>query len=143
LCTLCCQFLWIVHFWLALRCSLTFIYYALNFNKIGFLSFVIIFYPTKHVSLVPIKYHPHHLTIKSNLLTPWYRWIISHLALNNNHFLATSISNTYVGEVWIFVIVQNKNYTKMFGLWNLSMLNFLETSLYIQNRQVFNLYRLN
>ena len=26
LCTLCCQFLWIVHFWLPLRCSLTFFY---------------------------------------------------------------------------------------------------------------------
>ena len=26
LCTLCCQFLWIVHFWLSLRYSLTFIY---------------------------------------------------------------------------------------------------------------------
>jgi hypothetical protein len=26
LCTLCCQFLWIVHFWLSLRCSLTFFY---------------------------------------------------------------------------------------------------------------------
>jgi hypothetical protein len=26
LCTLCCQFLWIVHFWLPLRYSLTFIY---------------------------------------------------------------------------------------------------------------------
>jgi hypothetical protein len=27
LCTLCCQFLWIVHYWLPLRFSLTFIYY--------------------------------------------------------------------------------------------------------------------
>jgi hypothetical protein len=26
---LCCQFLWIVHFWLSLRCSLTFIYLGL------------------------------------------------------------------------------------------------------------------
>ena len=26
-CTLCCQFLWIVHFWLLLRYSLTFIFY--------------------------------------------------------------------------------------------------------------------
>jgi hypothetical protein len=26
LCTICCQFLWIIHFWLPLRFSLTFIY---------------------------------------------------------------------------------------------------------------------
>ena len=30
LCTLCCQFLWIVHFWLPLLYSLTFIIYILN-----------------------------------------------------------------------------------------------------------------
>ena len=38
LCTLCCQVLWIVHLWLAFRCSLTFILYIfrLSLNCIGF-----------------------------------------------------------------------------------------------------------
>jgi hypothetical protein len=30
LCTLCCQFLWIVHFWLPFRYSLTFIIHQLS-----------------------------------------------------------------------------------------------------------------
>ena len=33
LCTICFQFLWMVHFWLPLRYSLTFIYYLLNLQK--------------------------------------------------------------------------------------------------------------
>jgi hypothetical protein len=35
LCTLCCQFLWIVLFWLLLRCSLTFVFESLiNENRL-------------------------------------------------------------------------------------------------------------
>ena len=37
LCTLCCQFLWIVHLWLPLRYSLTFIYQNISPNLLGML----------------------------------------------------------------------------------------------------------
>jgi hypothetical protein len=33
LCTLCCQFLWIIHVWLSLRYSLTFIYYLQHITQ--------------------------------------------------------------------------------------------------------------
>ena len=41
LCTLCCQFLWIVHFWLPLRYSLAFIY---TFDFTGLLWWIPIIY---------------------------------------------------------------------------------------------------
>jgi hypothetical protein len=40
--------------------------------------------PTKCVDLV---HSGHHHVIKCNLFSPWYRWKLTHLALNNNHSL--------------------------------------------------------
>ena len=44
-CTLCCQFLWIVHLWLPLRYSLTFIYYlsCMFCFEMMFLTFVLFY----------------------------------------------------------------------------------------------------
>ena len=53
LCTLCCQFLWIVHLWLPLRYSLTFIYYLSCMFCFGmmFLTFVLFY-------CIRMKIHP-------------------------------------------------------------------------------------
>jgi hypothetical protein len=49
LCTLCCQFLWIVHFWLPLQYSLTFIWDIIYLNE-GLLQIIVKWNLFKNIS---------------------------------------------------------------------------------------------
>jgi hypothetical protein len=46
-------------------------------------SEIALYNPTKHVVLVQSGHHHH--SIECNLFSPWYSWLIVHLALNNTH----------------------------------------------------------
>ena len=84
LCTLCCQLLWIVYFWLSLRYSLTFIYtFATLLRESGqrhahLQAVVSVKSPTKYKTLVQcIGLLQSKPWIAGLIIIPWYRWIIA------------------------------------------------------------------
>jgi hypothetical protein len=60
-----CQFRWIIHFWLPLRYSLTFIYLAYNFSQIANFLFSELFY----------CFYSHVWTGKSKMSFRNYKWV--------------------------------------------------------------------